>query len=130
MKNDTISDFLVRIKNAYLARHKTVEVRFTKILFAIGKILAKEGFIEDVKLKTDKEKKILIATLAYPNRKPALTHIERISKPGLRVYTRRSQIPRFFGGLGIVILSTPKGLMNAKEAKKKGFGGEVICKVW
>ena len=130
MKNDTISDFLARIKNAYLARHKTVEVHFAKTLFAIGKILAKEKFIAQIKPKTEGGKQMLVITLHYPNRKPALTHIERISKPGLRIYVRRNQISRFFGGLGIIIVSTPKGLMDGREARKKGFGGEVLCKVW
>lgn len=137
MSNDNISDFLARIKNAYLARHKTVEVPFAKTLLAIGKIFEKERYIEEIKPKAEKglpagrqDKKILVVVLSYPHRKPAITGIQRISKPGLRVYVRKNKLTGFFGGLGIIILSTPKGIMNGREARKKELGGEVICKVW
>lgn len=130
MKNDSISDFLARIKNAYLARHKTVEAPYAKVLEKLGKILAKEGFIAEVKQVKQDSRKMLVMTLSYPKRKPGMANIERISKPGLRVYVRKGNIPYVFGGLGIVVLSTPQGLMTGREAKKKSLGGEVICKVW
>lgn len=128
MKNDTISDFLATVKNAYMARHKTVEVSHAKILLEMGKILKSEGFIAEVKSVDDKKK--ILLELLYTNRKPALTDIKRVSKPGLRVYVSKQRIPYVYGGLGIAILSTPKGVMTGKEAKKQNIGGEVLCKVW
>lgn len=130
MKNDAISDFLARIKNAYLARHKTVEVNYTNILLAISKILQKEKFIDEVKTVTKEGRKLLVITLSYPHRKPALTDLKRISKPGLRVYVTRDNIPMVYGGLGLVIVSTPQGVLTGKEARKKNVGGELVCKVW
>lgn len=130
MNNDSISDFLARIKNAYGARHKTLEVPYAKILLEIGKILAKERFIGDIKTATKDGKKILVVALSYPQRKPALTNMRRVSKPGLRVYISKKNIPMVYGGLGVVILSTPKGILTGKEAKKQDVGGELVCKVW
>lgn len=130
MKNDTISDFLIRIKNAYLARHKTVETQYAKILEKLARILVQEKFIEGVRVKTENGNKKLFVNLAYRNRRPALEGIARVSKPGLRMYTRRSKIPKVYGGFGIVILSTPKGLMTGRDAMKQNVGGEMICKVW
>lgn len=130
MTNDSISDFLTRIKNAYLARHKSVELSYVKTLFQIGKILKSEGFIKDLKVATKDGKKTINIELLYVNRKPALFNIVRVSKPGLRVYVGRSRIPYVYGGIGTAIISTSKGFMTGKEARKKGLGGEVICKVW
>lgn len=130
MVSDAISDFIIRIKNGYLARHKTVSAPYGKRLLELGKILAREKFIEEVKQEKQDGKQQLLVTLSYPKRKPALLGILRVSKPGLRVYVRRSRIPRVLGGLGAVILSTPQGLMTGKEAIKKNLGGEVVCKVW
>src|SRR5207248_1875385 len=126
----SISDFLARIKNAYLARHKTLEVDYTNILLAIGKILQKEKFIDDIKTVTKEKRKTLVVTLSYPHRKPAVTNLKRISKPGLRVYVTRDRIPMVLGGLGLVIVSTPAGVMTGREARKKNVGGELVCKVW
>lgn len=128
--SDTIGDFLIRIKNGYLARHKTVETPYGKVLLEIGKILKIKGFIEDIKVQTAKEKKTIVITLAYPRRKAALTDLKRVSKPGLRIYVRKSRIPRVFGGFGTVILSTPQGIMTGGQAAKKNVGGEVLCKIW
>ncbi|MBI2036613.1 30S ribosomal protein S8 [Candidatus Microgenomates bacterium] len=124
-----IGDFLIRIKNGYLARHKTVETPYGKVLWEIGKILKKRGFIEEVKVSTPVKKTIII-TLAYPRRKAALTNLKLVSKPGLRVYVGKNRIPRVFGGFGIVIVSTSKGIMTKEEAIKNNLGGEVLCKVW
>lgn len=130
MVNDSIGDFLIRVKNGYGARHKTVSAPYGKQLLELGKLLAKQQFIEDIKVERHKEKQKLVVTLSYPKRRPALTNVERISKPGLRIYVGYSKIPLVFGGIGMVVLSTPKGLMTGKEAVKKHLGGELLCKVW
>lgn len=130
MNNNTVSDFLIRIKNAYLARHKTVETSYAKILLALGRILEGKGFVKSIRQTANGSKKRLLVTLSYPSRKPAITDIQLVSKPGLRIYARHNKIPLVYGGLGIVIVSTPKGLMDGKEARSKKLGGEVICKVW
>ena len=130
MKNDTISDFLTQIKNAYLARHKSIEIGFTKMLFEITKILEKEKFVKEVKVATEKGRKKIVITLLYPNRKPAIENLKRISKPGLRIYVGKSKIPFVYGGLGVTIVSTPLGLMTGRQARKKNVGGEIICNIW
>lgn len=130
MTSDTISDFLIRIKNAYAARQKAIEVPYGKALEQIGKILKDEGFLGDVRWKTREKRKVLLVALLYQNRKPALLGVSRISKPGLRVYVSKKRIPIIFGGAGLVVVSTPKGIMSGKKASKKNLGGELICKVW
>ena len=130
MSSDSVSNFLTGIKNGYLARHRTVELSYAKILLEIGKILKKEGLIEDTELVSQKGKKTIVVTLAYPKRKPALTDVKRVSKPGLRVYVPKKHIPMIYGGLGLVIMSTSKGIMTGKEAAHKNLGGEVLCKIW
>lgn len=130
MGNDHISDFLAQIKNAYLAHHKTVQVPYTKMLHSIAKILEQENFVKEVKIGQEKKNKKLVLTLSYPNRKPAMEDVKRVSKPGLRIYVSRKHIPRVYGGLGVSILSTPKGIMTGKMAKKENIGGEVLCKIW
>ena len=128
--NDSVSDFLIRIKNGYLDRHKSIRAPYAKILAEISKILEKEKFIKESKAVTEEGRKVLLVTLTYPNRKPAITDITRVSKPGLRVYVPKKNIPRVYGGLGVAILSTPQGIMTGRDAAKKNVGGEVICKVW
>lgn len=130
MVSDSIGDFIIRIKNGYRARHKTVLAPYGKRLLELGKLLAKEKYIDDIKVEKQDGKQVLVATLSYPKRKPALTDLKRISKPGLRVYVRHSKIPLVFSGIGMVVLSTPKGLMTGKEARKASLGGEILCKVW
>lgn len=127
---DTIGNFLSQINNAYLARRKSVEVWHGKVIEEIAKILKKGNFVDDVKVKTNQGKKVLLVSLSYPKRKPALSGIRRISKPGLRVYVRAGRIPQVLGGIGVVIISTAKGIMTGKEARKLGLGGEVFCEVW
>jgi len=129
MVNDSIGDLLIRIKNGYLARHKTLSIPYFKLGEKLANILVKEGYIEDVKIEGVKKKELLIK-LKYDKKTPALTNLKRVSKPGLRIYVRKNNIPRVLGGLGITILSTSKGLITGKEAKKKGLGGEILCKVW
>lgn len=131
MINDPISDFLARIKNAYLSHYKTVEAPYIRILSDLAKILEKEGFIEKFEIKDgEKNRKTIIVTLRYNNRKPAITEVKRVSKPGLRVYVSKQHIPVILGGLGTVVISTSQGLMSGKDAKQKSIGGELLCKVW
>lgn len=133
MISDPIADFLFRIKNAYLVDKETVEIPYSKMKEKLAEILVKEGFVEKIKIETlsgNKKFKAIKAILKYENKKPALTHVKRISKPGVRIYAKKDRIPRVLSGLGTVILSTPKGLMVGKEARKRGLGGEMICEIW
>jgi len=132
MMNDSISDFLIRIKNGYLARHEEVSVPYSKIIANLAKILVVEKYLEKCQTKESKLPNIkeLVLTLKYDGKKPVLTDIQRISKPSLRIYLKNKNIPKVLGGLGIIIISTPKGLMTGYEAKKQGLGGEAICKIW
>lgn len=132
MLSDPIADFLARIKNGYLSKKKEIAVPYSKFKENLAKILVEEGYLINSKKQKVKSKKHdkLILTLKYEGKKPILTDVQRISKPGLRIYVDKTKIPRVLGGLGITIVSTPKGLMTDSEARKKGLGGEVICKVW
>ena len=124
---DPISDMLTRIRNAQKAEHKSVVMPLSKIKLEIAKILKKEGYIEDFKKSDKKENKYLEIDLKYP---AAINEIKRISKPGQRVYIKADKIKPVKNGYGISIISTPKGLMTGKEAKKAGLGGEVLLEVW
>ena len=126
MVSDPIGDFLIRIKNGYLARKKKVTAPFSKIKEKLAKILVDSGYLAE--LKKDKNK--LIVRLRYPEGKPALEEVRRISKPGCRIYKKRKEIKPVRSGFGMAIISTPKGLMTDKEARKKNLGGEVICEIW
>ena len=128
-----VADMLIRVKNAYLARHKELVVPYSKTKYALGKILVGRRFVEEIELvknKEDKGKKEMRLKLKFIKRKSALTEIKIISKPSLRVYVSKKRIPRVLGGFGIAIVSTSKGLMTDREARKKGLGGELICEVW
>lgn len=129
MPNDIISDTLIRIKNALMAMQKTTRVKRSKLVENILKILKEEGYIEDYTFPPDNPYEIEVK-LKYYNGKPVITHIERVSKPSRRVYTGYKKIPTVLNNLGIVILTTPKGVMTGKEAKKLKVGGEIICYVW
>lgn len=126
MTNDNLADYLTRIKNGYLARKKEVVIPWSKTKEGLTAILIKEGYLEKSELKEHD----LVVGLKYDKKKPALTDLKRISKPGLRIYARKTKIQRVLSGLGLTILSTSKGLMTNKEAKEKNLGGELICKVW
>jgi len=130
--NDPIGDMLIRIKNGYLARKDVVEVPYSRMKEEIAKILAKEGYLRNVKSQMSNVKtgKILRIELKYEGKRPAIEEVKRISKPGVRIYARAGEIPRVKYGFGITIVSTSKGIMTDKEAKKKNLGGEVICQVW
>lgn len=128
---DPIADFLTRIRNATTVRKETVEVPASKMKRAIADILKREGFIRDYEYIEDGKQGILRLYLKYgPNKEKVITGLKRISKPGLRVYARKDQLPKVLGGLGIAIISTSRGLMTDKEARKRGLGGEVICYIW
>lgn len=128
---DPIADLLTRIRNANGANHDSLEISASKIKLEVVKILQREGFIKgfDVIKQTPQDK--IKITLKYgAKREKVLTNLKRISKPGLRVYCGKDQIPRVLRGLGIAILTTPQGVMTDREARKRGIGGEVLCYVW
>ena len=126
-----VSDMLIRIKNAYQVGKRTVEVDYSKILNEIAKLLLKEGYLKNIKEeKVNKNFKRLKLTLKYRFHQPSLTTIKIISKPGLRIYAKVDKIPQVREGIGITIVSTPKGLMTRKETRKANLGGEVICQIW
>jgi small subunit ribosomal protein S8 len=127
---DPIADMLTRVRNAIMARHTRVLIPASKMKIAIARILKEEGYIRDFELLQDNPQGTLRVTLRYVDRRPVLTQLKRISKPGLRVYTRRESIPRVRGGLGTAIISTPQGLMSGRKAYQLGLGGEVVCYVW
>lgn len=132
MTTDPIADMLTRIRNANKERHTTVEVPSSKMKLAMAQILLDEGFIKGFELKEDASVQGMIKIeLKYAKDKQrVITGLKRISKPGLRVYSKFDQLPRVLGGLGIAMISTSKGIMTDKEARKNGVGGEVICYIW
>ena len=128
---DPVADLLTRIRNANSVYHDKVEIPASKIKQAIAQVLKAEGFIKDFEVIKDDKQGILRASLKYgPNREKVITGIKRISKPGLRVYVKSEQMPRVLGGLGIAIISTSKGIMTDKQARRDGLGGEVLAFVW
>ncbi len=130
--SDPIADMLTRIRNATMARHEYVEVPGSKIKVSIAKIMKDEGFISDydVTREKDRPEKMIKIHLRYIDTQPAIGGLQRISKPGLRMYVERQEIPRVYGGLGIAILSTAKGVRTGQEAWRLGVGGELLCYVW
>lgn len=129
--NDPIADMLTRIRNAGMARHATVTMPLSKIKRGIAEILQAEGYIKGFEVEEGTPFSNLVLTLKYAsNRQPIITGLKRVSRPGLRVYSKRDDIPRVRGGLGLSILSTPKGLMSGDAAWKSGVGGEVLCYIW
>ncbi|AUG58910.1 MAG TPA: 30S ribosomal protein S8 [Ruminiclostridium sp.] len=128
---DVIADMLTRIRNASSAKHETVDVPASNIKRSIAKILLEEGYVRDIEEIDDGKQGILRIKLKYaPTRQSVITGIKRISKPGLRVYVAKDQIPKVLGGLGIAIISTSKGVMTDKKARAEGVGGEVLAYVW
>jgi small subunit ribosomal protein S8 len=122
---------LTRIRNANMARHDFVLIPASKMKLAITKILKIEGFISDYEVLRGKSHRVIKVHLKYNEQnRPVISGLERISKPGLRVYTGRGEIPRVYGGLGIAILSTPDGVITGQQAWRKGIGGELLCYVW
>ena len=128
---DPIADMLTRIRNANSVYHEKVEIPGSKIKIAIADVLKREGYIKDFSFAEDNKQGILTVKLKYgPEREKVITGIKRISRPGLRKYTKRKDLPRVLGGLGIAIISTSQGIMSDKQARKAGLGGEVIAFVW
>jgi small subunit ribosomal protein S8 len=129
---DTISDMLTRIRNAHMVKHQIVQISATKMSTAIAKILKEEGFIEDFENYVEDQRKYLLISLKYigKSRNPVISKIERVSKPGLRVYSNSKELPRVLDNLGIAIMSTSKGVMTNLKAKELGIGGEVLCYIW
>jgi small subunit ribosomal protein S8 len=127
---DPIADMLNQIRNAQVVGHSTCEIPFSNLKYEIAKILAKNGFIEKVEKKRRKVKKSIEITLKYENKTPAISGLKRISKPGQRIYSDFRKIKKVKGGYGIAIISTSKGLMTDKEARKQKLGGEVLCEIW
>lgn len=129
--NDPIADMLTRIRNALLARHDSVLIPESSIKLAMAKILKDEGFIADYEVLKGKPQKMIKVVLKYGEKKqPTIRGLERVSKPGLRVYVQKGKIPRIYGGLGLAILSTPKGVMTGQKAWHNRLGGEVLCSIW
>jgi len=127
---DPIADMLNRIRNAQAVNHPTVDIPFSNLKYEIAKILEKEGFVESVEKKSKKIKKIIEITLKYQNKTPAILELKRISRSGQRIYKTFKEIRPVKRGYGITIISTSKGLMTDKKARKQKLGGEVICEIW
>lgn len=129
--NHIVSDFVIRIKNAALARRKTVVLPYSKLTKNVGSVLVKEGFLDDIKEESQENKKSLVATITYEKLMPRFTDVIILSKPSLRKYARRNDAMNLRGrGLGTIIVSTSLGVMTGKEACQKGVGGELLFKIW
>ena len=128
---DPIADMLTRIRNANTVGHETVEIPASKMKKAIAEILKEEGYIADFDVIEDDKQGMIKVTMKYgANKERVISGIKKISKPGLKVYAKANDVPKVLGGLGIAIISTSKGIVSDKEARKLGVGGEVICYVW
>ena len=127
---DTIADMLTRIRNANQMRYEEVTVPASNIKEEIAKILKREGFINDYKIVDENAQGTIVITLKYNKKEGVITGLKRISKPGLRVYAKSEEIPKVLNGLGIAIISTSKGIMTDKEARKQNIGGEVLAYIW
>ena len=127
---DPISDFLTRIRNASRAKKVRVEIPASKMKVGLADIMKKSGYIYDYKVDDDNKQNMITILLKYNNGNPAIHSLHRISKPGLRVYAKSDQLPRVLNGLGTAVISTSKGLLTDKEARKQTTGGEVICFIW
>jgi small subunit ribosomal protein S8 len=131
MMTDPISDMLMRIKNALMARQKTVAVPGSKLKLEIARILKDEGFIEDYRVVEEKPQIKIEIVLKYDDKKsPVIAGIKRVSKPGRRIYRGYKELPRVLDGMGMAIISTSQGIMTDHEARKRRLGGEVICEIW
>jgi len=129
--SDPIADMLTRIRNALLVGHDSVLVPASRVRLSIARILKEEGFINDYEVIRGKPHRVIKIYLKYSDgKKPVLSGLERISKPGMRLYVHRREIPRVYGGMGIAIVSTAKGVMTGKQAWRQGIGGELLCYVW
>jgi len=131
MNTDPIADMLTRIRNANTVKHQTVDVPASKLKIQLAKLLKEEGYIADYEVRDDGRFKIISITLKYDvSGKPVITKLERISKPGLRHYSKAKNLQKVLGGMGIAVVSTPKGLLTDRKARKENVGGEVLCYVY
>ncbi|MDP2949797.1 MAG: 30S ribosomal protein S8 [Chloroflexota bacterium] len=131
MMTDPIADMLTRIRNGITARHDSVQVPASRLKIAIAKVLREEGFIKGFEVVQEGVRRTIRVDLVYRGKKePNISGLRRVSKPGLRVYVQKREIPRVYGGLGIAIMSTPQGVMTGQEAWRRRLGGEVVCYVW
>lgn len=131
MNTDPIADMLTRIRNANMVSHETVEIPSSKLKVELAKLLKEEGYIIDYSVKEVGKFSFLVIELKYDEKhKPVITNLKRISKPGLRSYCKSKNLPQVFGGLGVAIISTSKGLMTDRKARKENMGGEILCYVW
>jgi len=128
--SDPIGDMIARIKNAQMRNHKTVELPSSNFKIKISNILKSEGYILDYKTNSETKKTILLIYLKYHSGNPVISTFERVSKPGRRIFSRAESLPKINNGLGIAIVSTPKGVMTDIDARKQKVGGEIICKVF
>lgn len=129
--SDPVADMLTRIRNADMARHDSVLIPASKMKLSISRILKEEGFISDYEVLKGKLHRIIKIHLKYGDKNlPVISGLKRVSKPGLRVYVQQKEIPRVYGGLGIAIVSTPKGVMTGQQAWRQRIGGELLCYIW
>src|SRR5688500_4841283 len=130
MMTDPIADMLTRVRNALQAGHANVVMPASRLKVEIARVLREEGYIRGFDVQEDKGKRTLRIQLRYAGKKqPLMLGLKRISRPGLRVYSKRSEIPRVYGGVGMAILSTPQGVMTGEQARRQGVGGEILCHV-
>lgn len=128
---DPIADMLTRMRNAVMAKHESVLVPLSTIKLDIAKVLKDEGFIQDYEVLRSKPQRMLKISLKYKDRGQSfISALERVSKPGLRIYFKSREVPRLYGGMGVAIVSTPKGVMTGQEAWRRRLGGELLCYVW
>jgi small subunit ribosomal protein S8 len=130
MLTDPIADMLTRIRNAALIRAEKVDIPASRIKLELAKILKEDGFIRAYKILKDKKQGILRLTLKYVDNENVISGLKRVSKPGRRVYVGKNEIPRVMGGVGIAVLTTPRGILSDRACRRDGIGGEVICYVW
>lgn len=131
MLTDPIADMLTRVRNATLIRSEKVDIPASKMKVEIAKILKEEGFIKSYKIIKDKRQGVLRITLKYtPESEPVMSGLKRVSKPGRRVYAGKADMPKVMGGVGVAIITTPKGILSDKECRSEGVGGEVLCYIW
>ena len=130
MVSDPIADMLTRIRNAVMVGHEGVQIPHSRVKVAIAKILQEENFIEGFEVVRSKPAQMIRVQLKYIDKQPAVVGLERVSRPGLRVYAGKGEIPRVYGGLGVAIMSTSQGMMTGKMAWRRKLGGEVLCYVW
>ena len=131
MNTDPVADMLTRIRNANTVKHPSVEVPASKLKIELAKLLKEEGFIADYEVQEKGQFKVIVISLKYDvNGKPVITKLEKISKPGLRHYSKAKNLQKVLGGMGIAVVSTPKGLLTDRKARKENVGGEVLCYVY